>query len=88
MDSGKVLIGLLAGVAAGALIGILFAPDKGSETRKSIVNKKDDYADAMKKKFDEFVDSVSEKYESAKADVQNFAEHKNRAEKAEKAEKA
>lgn len=86
MDSGKVLIGLLAGVAAGALIGILFAPDKGSETRKSIVNKKDDYADAMKKKFDEFVDSVTEKYESAKADVQNFADQKsNRAEKAEKA---
>lgn len=86
MDTGKVVIGLLAGVAAGALLGILFAPDKGSETRKNLVSKKDDYADAMKQKFDEFVDSITEKYESAKADISDFANHKNnRAEKAEKA---
>lgn len=34
MNSGKVVLGALAGLAAGALLGILFAPDKGSETRK------------------------------------------------------
>jgi len=83
MDTGKVVVGLLAGIAAGALLGILFAPDKGSETRKSILSKKDDYADAMKKKFDEFVDSITEKYESAKADVKDFADQKSKhAEKA------
>ena len=36
MGSGKVLLGVLAGVAVGATLGILFAPDKGSETRKKI----------------------------------------------------
>ena len=61
MSSGKVLLGLLAGVAAGALLGILFAPAKGSDTRKKISKKGEDYADALKEKFNEFIDSISEK---------------------------
>ena len=36
MKSGKVLLGVLAGAAAGALLGILFAPEKGTKTRKMI----------------------------------------------------
>ncbi len=39
MSSGKVFLGILAGAAAGALAGILFAPEKGSKTRKKIVKK-------------------------------------------------
>jgi gas vesicle protein len=68
MNSGKVLLGLLAGVAAGALLGVLFAPDKGSVTRKKISNKADDYADALKEKFNEYMDTVSEKVEEAKGE--------------------
>ena len=36
MSTGKLVVGVLAGVAVGALVGMLFAPDKGSETRKKI----------------------------------------------------
>lgn len=64
MSSGKVLLGILAGAAAGAMLGILFAPDKGSNTRKKIVSKGEEYAEDLKEKFGEFVDNVAEKYES------------------------
>ncbi|MCX6320543.1 MAG: YtxH domain-containing protein [Bacteroidia bacterium] len=74
MSSGKVLLGVLAGVAAGALLGVLFAPDKGWNTRKRISKKGDEYADALKEKFDEFLDSVSEKFDEVKEDVSDFAE--------------
>ena len=35
--SSAVLAGFLGGVALGAVVGILFAPDKGSETRARII---------------------------------------------------
>jgi len=76
MNTGKVLLGVLAGVAAGALIGILFAPDKGSKTRKKIIKKGEDYTDALKDKFNDFLDSVTEKFEEVKEDVSGLVDKK------------
>jgi gas vesicle protein len=67
MSSGKVLLGVLAGVAAGALIGILFAPDKGTETRKKIVAIGEDYVDEIKEKFNGLVDELGKKMDGVKA---------------------
>ncbi|MFZ0281523.1 MAG: YtxH domain-containing protein [Bacteroidales bacterium] len=51
MSRGSIVLGALAGLAAGALFGILFAPDKGSSTRKNIMNKGEDYVGNLKGKI-------------------------------------
>jgi len=69
MSSGKILLGVLAGIAVGATLGILFAPDKGSKTRKKIREKGDEYADELGEKFNEFISSVTEQFEKVKAEA-------------------
>jgi gas vesicle protein len=77
MSSGKVVLGLLAGMAAGAVLGILLAPDKGSDTRKKISKKGTDYTDSLKEKFNEFKTTMSEKFDMVKADVSDITEQVN-----------
>lgn len=55
-DNTKVLLALLAGVAAGAALGILFAPEKGTETR-------DKLNDALKNLGDTIKDRAAEEIE-------------------------
>jgi len=76
MKSGKVLLGLLGGVAAGALLGILFAPDKGAKTRKRILAKGEGYAEELKEKFNEFADALKEQRDEALAEVEEMVQEK------------
>lgn len=66
MSSGKVLLGVLAGMAVGAALGVLFAPDEGWNTRKRISKKGEDIADDLGDKFEEFLDSISVKMDEVK----------------------
>ena len=68
-SSGKIITGILAGAAVGAILGILFAPDKGSETRKKIAEKGTDLTDNIKTKASEYADIVSEKYDKVKEKI-------------------
>ncbi|MDI9311055.1 MAG: YtxH domain-containing protein [Limnohabitans sp.] len=63
MESGKTVAGVLLGIGVGALLGVLFAPAKGSKTRQRIMDKGQDYADDLKGKFDELYQDVSSKYD-------------------------
>lgn len=65
MKTSKVLLGVIAGAGIGALFGMLYAPEKGSKMRRNLNNKKDDIADSLKDKFEEFVDVYTRKYEKA-----------------------
>lgn len=76
MNSGKVLLSVLAGAAAGALVGVLFAPHKGAVTRKKISRQSGAYADGVKEKLSEIVDSITEKLEKVKGEVSDYADQK------------
>ncbi len=71
MSTGKTVLGVLAGLAAGATLGILFAPDKGTNTRKKISKKGDDYMDGLKDKFNELFEAAKDEFDGAKEKVEN-----------------
>jgi gas vesicle protein len=63
-NTSKILTALIVGAAVGAVLGILYAPDKGSETRKKVNEEGKKMSDAIKNKINE----VKEKMASAKED--------------------
>ena len=75
MNSGsKVLLGVLAGAATGAILGVLFAPDKGPETRRRLSEGSRDVANNLKDRFSDLVDNIAEKYESAREGATDLVE--------------
>lgn len=74
MNSGKVVLGMLAGLATGAVLGILFAPEKGSITRKKIARKGSESVDEVKDKLDELLSSLTDKFEEVKEDAMDLIE--------------
>jgi gas vesicle protein len=73
MSSGKVVMGVLAGMAVGALLGVLFAPDKGSETRKKMAEKGGDLIDGVSNKLNNLIDELNQKIDAAKAKANDTA---------------
>lgn len=65
MKQGKTILGVLAGLAAGALLGVLFAPRKGKETRQKIADEAKDAFGKMKDKMNNAENDFSQKSDSA-----------------------
>jgi len=64
-NTGKIITAVAAGAAAGAILGILFAPDKGSETRRKMGEKGKQLSDNVKEKLQ----AGKEKYNDLKEEI-------------------
>jgi len=80
--TGKVILALLVGTALGAALGVLFAPDKGSETRGKIADGAKDAASDLKRKMKDEVVNFRSKAEAmvdrADRKVGELADHEGK----------
>ena len=85
-NNSKTVLALLAGLAAGAVLGILFAPDNGSETREKLADSLKDITDSVKDTAgrelqnllgikDKLVDNIKTKINGAEEEYQDDLEH-------------
>ena len=85
-DNTKVVVALLAGLAAGAALGILFAPDKGDETRDKLTESLKNLGDSIKETAaaeidnlvglkDKVVENIKTKIKGAEEEYQDDLEH-------------
>ena len=85
-DNSKVIVALLAGLAAGAALGILFAPDKGNETRDKLTESLKNLSDSIKETAaaeidnlvglkDRVVDNFKNKVKGTEEEYQDDLEH-------------
>jgi gas vesicle protein len=81
-DKTPVVVALLAGLAVGAALGVLFAPASGTETRDLIADKSKDLAESAKDKLqtykekiktgaDQLSDTAKDKYQTYSGKLQD-----------------
>lgn len=90
MKNRDVLLGVLGGVALGVVVGVLLAPDKGSETRKKFASQGKDLKDNLKNSFEKWTDTIADSVDELKAEAEELiaeATRKYREEKAKYEEK-
>ncbi len=59
-NSSKSLIALFTGLAAGVALGLLFAPEKGEETRDKLADSLKNLGDSIKDKAAEEINNLSQ----------------------------
>jgi len=85
-DNSKVIVALLVGLAAGAALGVLFAPDKGTETRDKLAESLKNLGESIKETAaneidnlinlkDKVVDNIKTKINGAEMEYQDDLEH-------------
>ena len=74
-NSGAKFLYFLTGVSVGALIGILFAPQAGRQTREFIVGRAEESREFLSKKGKEYRDQATDYVERGKGVISQQREH-------------
>ncbi|QNA45560.1 YtxH domain-containing protein [Lacibacter sediminis] len=69
----KIAIAAGAGLVAGGVLGVLFAPDKGENTRKKITDSGKKLTDTVKEKMGNLKVNIRGKTEAVKEGMEEFA---------------
>ena len=72
MKTSKLALGILGAAAVGAALGVLFAPEKGSDTRKKIASKGNDLKGSIKDGVNNFMAKATEKLNTLKSQTENI----------------
>ena len=72
MNKGKVVLGALAGLATGAIAGILLAPEKGSVSRKQIIDQGNDFVGKLKQKINYASEPIRDTFIATKNDAEGW----------------
>ncbi len=75
MKTSNSILGVLGGIGIGVALGVLFAPDKGTETRKKIKNQGSDLSDEIKSKFDDLMDLLGNIVSKSESKGQEMVEN-------------
>jgi len=69
-NNAKLIGALLVGATVGAALGVLFAPNKGSETRKKLMTRGENATDNVKEKLNDFYERSKHDVDHVKSKVQ------------------
>jgi gas vesicle protein len=77
MTTTKVILGILGAAAAGLVVGMLIAPEKGTDMRKNLKQTADDWVDELSNwvgKGKEYIDEVRSRASEEVSSLQETAE--------------
>lgn len=74
-SSTKIILGIIGAAAVGAAVGMLLAPEKGSEIRGRVKRRAGDIADSIVDLFSETKDELHQMKRKARESANNVTRH-------------
>jgi gas vesicle protein len=75
MSAGKVVLGAAIGIATGAVLGILFAPDKGTVTRRKLGRSGRRYLGVVENTANHYVEAIEETIDSVRETAMGMSDN-------------